>query len=130
MYCKQVVRSPRLLLGAAAVACALFTGDVVARDHSVVVAVHVSAQGLDLNQPSDARTLYARLKDAAWIVCTRGTRVDLLPADDPKGCYEQALAGAIRAARAPTLTQLYLATHTLQEAVAHGIELPPQLVSK
>lgn len=103
----------------------------MARDHSVTVVLHVSAKGLDLSQPADARTFYSRLANAAaWIACTRGNRVDLLPVDDLKGCYEGALGRAIRSAKQPTLTQIYLATHAPQEAAAQGIHIPAQLAAK
>src|SRR5262249_44826481 len=98
-----------------------------AKDHNVTVAIHVSTEGLDLGQPADARTFYMRIKNAAWVACTRGDRADLLPVDDLKACYEKALAGAIRSAKVATLTQIYLATHTLQEAVAHRIDVPAQI---
>src|SRR5438309_3540527 len=93
MYTKTVVASARSLLGAGAIACTLFAGNVVAKDHSVIIAVHVSTQGLDLSQPADAQTLYTRLEHAAWVACTHDNRVDLVPTDDPKGCYEKALGG-------------------------------------
>jgi UrcA family protein len=51
------------VLGAAVVACTLFAGSVAAKD--VTVAIQVSTQGLDLNQPADARELYRRLQKAA-----------------------------------------------------------------
>jgi hypothetical protein len=90
----------------------------------------VSTQGLDLSQPRDARTFYTRLKNAAWVACTRGNRVNLAPVDDLTGCYEKALGNAIRLANAPPLTRVYLATHTLREAAAHGIEVPPQMAAR
>jgi UrcA family protein len=130
MYPKTVVMNTRSLVGAAAVACALFAGNVAAKDHQVTIAIHVSTQGLDLSQPADARTFYTRLEHAAWVACTRGNRVDLVPSDDPKGCYEKALGGAIRSASVPMLTQIYLANHTLQEAVARGIPVPAQIAAK
>src|ERR1700758_3766122 len=110
MYPKTLVISAGL--GAAAIACTLFAGNVAAQEHKVIVAIHVSTQGLDLSQPADARTFYTRLKQAAWVVCTRGNRVDLVPSDNPGRCAEDALAGAIRSASVPTLTQIYLASHT------------------
>lgn len=130
MYAKAAVTSARLLVGAATVVCTLFAGNVAAKDKIVTVSVQVHRQGLDLSQPADAQTFYTRLQNAAWLVCTRGTRVDLLPVDTLKSCYEKALGDAIRSAKAPTLTQIYLATHTLQEAAAHGVEVPAQLVAK
>jgi UrcA family protein len=116
------------ILGAAAIACPLFAGNVAAQDHKVTVAIHVSTQGLDLSRPADARTFYTRLENAAWVACTRGNRVDLVPSENPGACVEKALAGAIRSASVPTLSQIYLANHTIQEAVAGGI-LPPALIA-
>ena len=130
MHTKSAGRGIWTLLGGAAVACALFTGNVAAEDKIVTVAIQVSSQGLDLSQAPDARTFYTRLTNAAWVACTRGNRVDLLPADDLKGCYETALAGAIRAARRPILTQFYLETHASLEAASHGIQLPAQVAAK
>ena len=131
MYNKLAVAGVRLVLGVATVAGTLFpTIPAVASDHNLTVVLHVSAKGLDLSQQADARTFYSRLENAAWIACTRGDRVDLLPVDDLKGCYEGALGRAIRSAKAPTLTQIYLATHTPQEAAAQGIEIPAQLAAK
>jgi UrcA family protein len=118
------------VLASAAVACALLTSAAVAKDYKVKVAIHVSTQGLDLTQPADAQTFYTRLEHAAYVVCTHGNRVDLVPADDEKRCYEKALGEAIRAAKMPLLTQIYLETHTLQDAAARGIEVPAQVASK
>jgi UrcA family protein len=118
------------LLGAAALACTCLTGNVAARDHNVSVSIPVSTQGLDLSKADDARAFYTRLRNAAWVVCTRGTRVDLVPLDDPRPCFEQALGTAVRIARAPLVTQLYLQTHSLKEAAAVGIEIPAQVAAK
>jgi UrcA family protein len=125
MYPKTAVLSA--VLGAAAIACTLFAGNVAAKDHKVIVVIHVSTQGLDLSQPVDAQTFYTRLENAAWVACTRGDRVNLAPSDDLKGCYEKALGDAIRSANAPLLTQVYLATHTFREAAARGIDVPARI---
>jgi UrcA family protein len=130
MFTKLAVAGARSILGFAAVAGMLFAGNAaVAKDYNVTVAIHVSAKGLDLSQPADARTFYTRLEKAAWVACTRGDRVNLVPVDDVKGCCEKALGGAIRSAKAPTLAQIYLATHTPQEAAAHGIDMPTQIAA-
>ena len=118
----------RSLLGIA-LACALCAGTAMGDDHRVIVSAPVDTTGLDLSRPADAQTLYTRIRHAADYVCTRGNRADLLPNEDPKGCYERALGGAIRAANLPMLTQIYLTTHTPQEAVARGIEVPPQVAA-
>jgi UrcA family protein len=117
-------------LAAIAVAGTLVGAAAVATGHKVTVAVHVSTKGLDLGQPGDAKVFYARLQQAAYVVCTHGNRVDLAPADDEKRCYERALGDSIRVARQPLLTQLYLQTHTLQEAAARGIEFEPEVATR
>lgn len=114
-------RSTRLT---AAIVCALVAGHVAAREQLVTISLRVSSQGLDLSQTADVQTFYARLREAAHQVCNHPDRVDLAPNRDPHGCYEQALGNAVGSARLPMLTQLYLATHTLQQAAAHGIEVP------
>jgi UrcA family protein len=118
------------LVGAAALVCSCFAGNASAAEHVVAVSVPVSSQGLDLSKPDDAGTFYLRLQNAAWIVCTRGTRVDLKPSDNVKGCYEKALAGAVRSVAAPMVTQIYLGTHTMKQAAAYGIQLPAQFAVK
>jgi UrcA family protein len=130
MYAKTAVLSARSVLGAAAVACTLLAGNVAAEDNKVIVAIHVSTQGLDLRQPAGAQEFYSRLKRAARVACTHGNRVDLAPAPDPEGCYEKALGDAIRSANVPRLTQVYLETHTLRQAAARGINVPAQMAAK
>ncbi len=130
MYTKTAVMSARWVLGAAAVACTLFAGNVAAGDRTVTVAIHVSTQGLDLRQPAGAHAFYTRLQRAARVVCTNGDRVGLEPSPDPEGCYEKALGDAIPSANVPLLTQVYLATHTLREAAARGIDVPAQIAAK
>ena len=129
MYTKTAVMSVRWVLGAAAVACTLFAGNVAADDRTVAVAIHVSTQGLDLKQPAGAHEFYTRLQRAARVVCTHGDRVGLEPSPDPEGCYEKALGDAIRSANVPLLTRVYLATHTLREAAARGIDVPAQVAA-
>ena len=130
MFAKAAVTIARSLVGAATVLCPLFAGSVAAKDHNVTVAIHVSTQGLDLRQPADARKLYTRLQHAAWVLCAYPDRVNLVPEDDLPGCREKALGGAIRSANTPMLTRIYLETHTLQAAAAHGIEVPAQVAAK
>jgi UrcA family protein len=130
MCAKVAVTTVRLLLGATTAACALFAGSVTAKDKIVTDSVKVSPQGLDLTKPADAQTSYTRLENAAWVVCTRGTRVGLLPADNQFKCYQNALGDAVHASNKPVVTQIYLATHTLQEAAAHGIDVRAQVAAK
>ncbi len=114
----------RMLVYATTLAGAIMSGAAAAADHNVTVTMHVSTQGLDLSQPADAKTLYTRLENAAWVACTRGNRADLLPVDNAKACYENSLAAAVHSVKEAQITRLYLATHTLQEAAVHGIEFP------
>jgi UrcA family protein len=130
MYTKTAVTSAPSVLGAAAIVCTLLAGNVAASDHRVTVAIHVSTQGLDLRQPAAAREFYTRLQHAARVACTHGNRVDLKPAPDPEGCYEKALGDAIRSAKVPLLTEIYLVTHTLRQAAARGIDVPEQIAAK
>jgi UrcA family protein len=126
MYVKTPSLRTRLFLGPV-LACALFAGTAGADDHSVIVSKQIDTSGLDLNRTADAQTLYTRIRHAADDVCTRGKQVDLLPADNPTRCYEKALGDAIRSAKLPMLTQIYLTTHTVKEATARGIEVPSQV---
>jgi UrcA family protein len=130
MYTKAVVMSAWPVLGTALVACTLFAGNVAAKDQEFTVAYQVSTQGLDLSQPVGAHELYSRLRHAAHVVCTHGMRVGLKPVTDENACYEKALGDAIRSVNLPLLTQVYLATHTLQQAAARGIEVPVQVAAK
>jgi UrcA family protein len=130
MYTATNTLRTRLLTCAAAVACAFWASTAVAGDHNVTVAIRVSAKGLDLSRSADAQTLYTRIENAAWVACTRGDRVDLVPVDNTSGCYQRALGGAIRSANSPLLTQIYLVSHTLREAAALGIEVPAELAAK
>jgi len=131
MYTRTAFISAWPVLGAVGVACALFAGNVAAKDgQDVTVAIQVSTRGLDVSQPAGAQKLYWRLQHAARVACTSGNRVGLAPSPDPQGCREKALAGAIQAANLTLLTQVYLATHTLQEAAEHGIDVPVQMAAK
>jgi UrcA family protein len=114
---------------APALVCALFAGTASADKHSVTVSQQIDTKGLDLDRPADAQVLYTRIRRAADDVCTRGKQVDLLPVENSKLCYEKALGDAIRSAGSPLLTQIYLGTHTLQEAAARGIKVPPELAA-
>ena len=130
MYTKTTAVIAWPILGAAIAACALFAGNVAAKDEAVAVSIQVSTRGLDVSEPRGAQKLYWRLQYAARVACTHGNRVGLAPSPDPEGCRETALADAIRAANLTLLTQLYLASHSLREAAAHGIDVPVQLAVK
>ncbi len=116
MYTGKTSRCTRPLLGIGAVVVAIFASPLSAKDSEVTVALRVSAAGLDLTEPADAQKFYTRLKAAARVVCTHGDRVDLVPSDDPQGCYEKSLAEAVRAVKAPLITQIYLASHMVRGA--------------
>ena len=129
MYTKTTAMSAWPVLGAAIAACTLFAGSVAAKDDAVTVSIQVSTRGLDVRQPRGAQKLYWRLQYAARVACTHANRVGLAPSPDP-GCREKALADAIRSANLTLLTQIYLASHTLREAAAYGIDVPVQVAAK
>jgi UrcA family protein len=126
MYLKMPLPSTRVLF-APVLACALFAGTAGADTHAVIVSKKIDTAGLDLNRSADAQTLYTRIRHAADDVCTHGKQVDLVPVDNPTRCYEKALADAVRLAKLPMLTQIYLINHSAQEAAARGIEVPAQV---
>jgi UrcA family protein len=130
MYTKAAAITARCVFGAAAIACTLFAGDLVAAGREVTVAIHVSTQGLDLSQPAGAQKFYVRLKNAADLACTRGNRVGLAPSPNPEACYENSLADALRSANVPLVTQIYLATHTLRDALARGFGVAAEIAAK
>jgi UrcA family protein len=106
-------------------ACAVLSSSIQAESHVVKVTLHVSTAGLDLDQPADAREVYRRLQKAAFTLCGDANRVDLEPLADFASCYEKALGGALGSVNRPQLTMVYLRTHSLQDAVTHGIDVPP-----
>jgi UrcA family protein len=123
MHPETTAKSAWPVLGAAIAACALFVGSVAAKDDAVAVSMQVNTQGLDVSQPRGAQELYWRLEQAARVVCTHGNRVGLAPSPNPQACREKALADAIRSAHLTLLTHVYLASHTLRDAAAHGIDV-------
>jgi len=128
MTSKEVALSPWPVLGATILACTLVVGSAAARD--LTISYRVTTEGLDVNQPAGARALYSRLQRAAEIVCTHGMRVGLAPVADARSSYEKALGNSIRSANLQLLTQVYLQTHTFEDAAAHGIDAPVQLAAK
>jgi UrcA family protein len=130
MNTKTAFRSALPVMGATLVACTMLAGNAAAEDQEFPVEYRVNARGLDLSQPAGANELYSRLQHAAEVVCTHGMRVDLVPLADPKGCYERALGAAVRTANSKQVTKVYLATHTVQEAAARGIDVRVQIAAK
>jgi UrcA family protein len=115
------------IFSAAIAACAVLFGTVQAIGQEVTVKIPVSTAGLDPSQPAGARELYARLREAARIVCTHGMRVDLQPVDSFSDCYEKALGSAVHSIHQPQLNIVYLATHTVRDAATYDIEVPVRL---
>jgi UrcA family protein len=115
---------------AASVACAVLLAPAQAKSHEVTVKIAVSTADLDLSQPADARKLYARLRHAADSACTRANIVGLEPVASYKACYEKALGVAVRSVNQLQLRMAYLATHTLDQAAAYGIEIPARMAAK
>ena len=114
---------------AALTACAALSAHVQAGDHEVTVKISVRAEGLDLEQPADARELYRRLYFAARIACGNGNRVGLQPPANFVACYEKALGDAVRSVNRPQLNIVYLAMHTGRDA-GMRVEVPVRMVAK
>jgi UrcA family protein len=125
-----VINSKLLICIPLLAACGLLSAQVQAKSQEVTVKISVSTADLDLSQPTGAREAYVRLQRAAYIACTHGARVGLQPPASFADCYEKALGDAIRSVHVPRLTHLYLETHSLREAAAHGIALPVQVAAK
>ena len=130
MRSRTVLMNALPAIGAMLIACTMLAGGAMAKDQEFPVDYRVNARGLDLAQSAGAQELYARLQHAAQVVCTHGMRVDLVPTADPKACIEQALGNAVRTANVKLVTQVYLASHTIQEAAARGIDLPVRIATK
>jgi UrcA family protein len=130
MDIKTVARGTWLLFCAATLIGTFAGGIARAAEHTFTVAVNVSSRGLDLSQPADVQAFYRRVQRAAEVVCTQPNRVGLVRVDDYKSCYQKALANAIRSLKLPSFTGMYLEDHTLKQAEAAGIDLPPQVAAK
>jgi UrcA family protein len=111
-------------------ACAALSGPVKADGREVTVKISVSAAGLDLGRPGDAREVYRRIYFAARTACGNGNRVGLKPPPSFVDCYEKALGGAVRSVNRPQLNLVYLATHTTRDAETYGIEVPARMAAK
>jgi UrcA family protein len=120
----------RAIAGCFALGAAFLAGDAAAKAFDVQVAIHVSTKGIDVRQPAGAEELYRRIQHAAYVACTYGNRIDLKPVGDPVGCSEEAVGSAVRSVDAPLLTEIYLRTHTIQQASSYGIHVPKQVAAK
>jgi UrcA family protein len=121
--------SSRIVM-AVVIAGSLLGGVANAGNDIVIVSKGVTTRGLDLNSPTDAQALYARLRHAANDVCTRSARVDVLSPDNSPACFEKALGKAVRQANSPLVTQAYLFNHTLRDAATWGIEVPSEVAKR
>ena len=112
---------------AAVVASIALSAYAEAGDQTVNVSETVSAVGIDLNTPEGARKLYMHLRAASRRVCG-DSRLGL---EAPRGgCAEDALGNAIRSVNRPQLTMVYLRSHSIQTAEAHGIGIPILVANK
>ena len=129
MYIKATNIGVRSIVSAFALGAAFLVADAAARVFDVKVAIHVSTAGIDVKQPEGAQELYRRIQHAAHVACTYGDRVDLKPVTPLATCYEQALGNAVHSVKAPLLTEIYLQSHTIQQAASYGIQIPKQVAS-
>jgi len=122
-------------LGRGIIATASLVGILAASNASadgreLTVAIRATSEGLDLTRPADVQAFYQRIKNAAYVACTRADQVGLAPVADVDECIENSLGEAVRRAGKPALTAAYLETHSPRVATAHGIALPTTLASK
>ena len=131
MNTKASILNAKHFIGLAALAaCAVLSGQVKAGSHEVTVKISVSAAGLDLSRPADARKVYRRLYFAARTACGNANRVGLQPPSSFVDCYEKALGEAVRSINQPQLNIVYLASHTSRDAETYGIEVPARMAAK
>lgn len=126
----SILNAKSFICLAALAACAVLSGQVKADSPEVTVKISVSAAGLDLSRPADAREVYRRLYIAARTACGNGNRVDLQPPPSFIACYEKALGDAVRSVSRPQLNIVYLATHSSRDAEKYGIEVPARMAAK
>jgi UrcA family protein len=106
---------PTILLG-----CAVLTLSFqVAAGESIVTfgpdgrpRTSVEIRDLDLDEPHDVRTFYARLQQAATAVCEFSVRHERrartpIPFDWQERCFDRAVADAVRSANHAALTALH-----------------------
>ena len=126
----SILSAKPIICLAALAACAALSGPVKADGHEVTVKISVSAAGLDLSRPADARELYRRIYFAARTACGSGNRVGLQPPSSFVDCYEKALGEAVRSVNRTQLSIVYLAARTGRDAAAYGIEVPERIAAK
>jgi UrcA family protein len=124
------LRAKAITCIATVAACAVIFAPVQAKSAEVTVKVPVTSAGLDLSRPAGVQELYRRLKKAGKIACGHGYRVDLVPLNDVAGCDEKVIGDAVRSANLPQLTALYLKARALQDAKAHGVDVPELVAAK
>ena len=125
-----VLNAKPFICVAALAMCAVLSASVKADSPEVTVKISVSAVGLDLSRPADAREVYRRLYFAARTACGNGNRVGLQPPPSFVDCYEKALGDAVRSVNRTQLNIVYLASHTGHDAGAYGIEVPARVAAK
>ena len=124
MFSRKGAFSRRPMVSVMAFTCLLAAASAALAAGPVTVTIPVSVQGVDLSNRAAVLAFYQRLQNAAWVACTDGNRIDLVPVDNRHECTENAVGAAIGAAHVALLTQVYLETHSIGEAKAHGIEVP------
>jgi UrcA family protein len=130
MFGSNLFTVGRTIITAITLACILIAGSAVAGDREITVAIRATSEGLNLTRPADVQAFYQRIKNAAFVACTRANQLGLAPVADVDECVENSLADAIRRANKTALTQAYLDTHSARAAEARGIGLPTALAAK
>jgi len=77
----------------------------LAHAEDISTQLHVSTTGVDLNTPSGARTMYAKLQAAAYEACNSEVS-DPLTQNADKACMEAAVNDAANSLQSPAVTAL------------------------
>jgi UrcA family protein len=95
----------RTLILAAVAVITVSAGAASAQDS---IPMTISAKGLDLASPADAKVYYDRVRRAAAQACAGG-QSDFLPSEQDlhDACIRGAIADAVAATNAPLVTALY-----------------------
>ena len=92
----------------AAVLALAAAGGAYAGDRPEAPAVHVSTQGLDLNNPADAQKIYTQLSQAARQVCNAGPH-EVFTSDESERvdiCYRQTMSDVVTKSGSAALVTL------------------------
>jgi UrcA family protein len=93
-----------------------------AADATVTVTRQVNYAGIDINTSDGAHTLYVRLKHAATSLCSASIEEYRGPSWKYRECIQEAVAKAVREAKRPLLTQMFVGDYGSEIAAQLGVD--------